>query len=159
MTGLDERTFSPHARDRIIMAATETHSYARAEHMLAVLSEIAISSRQINRLTDEAGRELREHQQQRVVLHAQKKLAVEVPNIPALAVVETDGGRIRTRETESGSGTHHPAWKESKTALFMRMASDTHRKVLHSSKSNRYTSPNTPLSISSYTRSTSGRKR
>jgi len=126
VTGLDERTFSPHARDRIILAATETHSYARAEHMLAVLSEIAISSRQINRLTDEAGRELREHQQQRVVLHAQKKLAVEVPNIPALAVVETDGGRIRTRETESGSGTHHPAWKESKTALFMRMASDTH---------------------------------
>ncbi len=108
------------------MAATETHSYARAEHMLAVLSEIEISSRQINRLTDAAGRALREQQQQRVVLHAQKKLAVEVPNIPALAVVETDGGRIRTRETESGSGTHHPSWKESKTALFMRMASDTH---------------------------------
>ncbi len=126
MTGLDERTFSPHARDRIVMAATETHSYARAEHLLAVLSEIEISSRQINRLTDAAGRALREQQQQRAVLHAQKTLAVEVPNIPTLAVVETDGGRIRTRETESGSGTHHPAWKESKTALFMRMASDTH---------------------------------
>ena len=87
MTGLDERTFSPHARDRIVMAATETHSYTRAEHMLAVLSEIEISSRQINRLTDAAGRELREQQQQRVVLPAQKKLAVEVPNIPALAQV------------------------------------------------------------------------
>ena len=108
------------------MAATETHSYARAEHLPAVLSEIEISSRQINRLTDEVGGELRLQQQQRVVLYAQKKLAVEVRNIPALAVVETDGGRIRTRETESGSGTHHPAWKESKTALFMRMASDTH---------------------------------
>ena len=126
VTGLDGRTFSPHARDRIILAAAETHSYARAEHLLDVLSEIEISSRQINRLTDEAGRELCEQQQQRVVLHAQKKLAVEVRNIPALAVVETDGGRIRTRETESGSGTHHPAWKESKTALFMRMASETH---------------------------------
>ena len=126
VTGLDGRTFSPHARDRIVMAAVETHSYGRAEHMLAVLSEIEISSRQINRLTDEAGRALREQQQQRVVLHAQKKLAVDVNNIPALAVVETDGGRIRTRETESGSGTHHPAWKESKTALFMRMARETH---------------------------------
>ncbi len=94
--------------------------------MLWVLSEIEISSRQINRLTDEAGRELREQQQQRASLYAQKKLAVEVNNIPALAVVETDGGRIRTRETECGSGTHHPAWKESKTALFMRMSSDTH---------------------------------
>ena len=47
-------------------------------------------------------------------------------NIPQLAVVETDGGRIRTREIEHGSGTHQPAWKESKTALFMRMASETH---------------------------------
>jgi len=100
VTGLDGRTFSPHARDRITLAAAETHSYARAEHMLSVLSEIEISSRQINRLTDEAGRELRLQQQQRASLHAQKKLAVEVTNIPALAVVETDGGRIRTRETE-----------------------------------------------------------
>ena len=127
MTGLDGRTFSPHARDRIILAAAETHSYARAEHVLWVLSEIEISSRQINRLSDQAGRELCEQQQQRVALHAQKKLAVEVRNIPALAVVETDGGRIRTRETEYGSGTHHPVWKESKTALFMRMASNTHK--------------------------------
>ncbi len=126
LTGLDDRTFSPYARDRIILAAAETHSYARAQHVLAVLSEIEISSRQINRMTDEAGRELREEQQQRVALHAQKKLAVEVNNLPTLAVVETDGGRIRTRATASGSGTHHPAWKESKTALFMRMASETH---------------------------------
>ncbi len=127
MTGLDGRTFSPHARDRILLAAAETHSYARAEHVLRVLSEIEISSRQINRLTDEAGRELCEQQQQRVALHAQKKLAVAVQNIPALAVVETDGGRIRTRETEYGSGTHHPVWKESKTALCMRRASNTHK--------------------------------
>jgi len=123
---LDGRTFSPHARDRITLAAAETHSYARAEHALWVLSEIEISSRQINRLTDEAGRELREEQQQRVALHAKKQLPVQVKNIPELAVVETDGGRIHTRETESGSGTHYPAWKESKTALFMRMASKTH---------------------------------
>lgn len=125
VSGLDRRTFSSHARDRIVLAATEVHSYARAEHVLSVLSEIEISSRQINRMTDEAGRELREGQQQRLALHAQKQLAVEVENIPELAVVETDGGRIRTRATACGSGTHHPAWKESKTALFMRMASET----------------------------------
>lgn len=126
MSGLDSRTFSPHARDRIVLAAVETHSYARAEHVLSVLSEIEISSRQINRLTDQAGRELRQQQQQCAALHEQKPLAVEVENLPDLAVVETDGGRIRTRETDNGSGTHDPAWKESKTALFMRMASETH---------------------------------
>ncbi len=102
MTGLDGRTFSPHARDRIILAAVETHSYARAEHVLWVLSEIEISSRQINRLTDEVGGELRLQQQQRVVLYAQKKLAVEVRNIPALAVVETDGLRRFNRRRFCG---------------------------------------------------------
>lgn len=126
VTGLDERTFSPHARDRIVLAAAETHSYARAELVLAALSEIEISSRQINRLTDQTGAELRQQQQQRVTLHERKELPIEVKNLPDLAVVETDGGRIRTRETEHGSGTHHPAWKESKTALFMRMASEPH---------------------------------
>ena len=70
--------------------------------------------------------EFREEQQQRVELHEQKQLAVEVSNTPELAVVEFDGGRIRTRETGHGSGTHEPAWKESKTALFMRMSSETH---------------------------------
>jgi len=108
-----------------VTAAAETHSFARAEHVLAVLSEIVISSRQINRITDDAGRELRAAQQQRAVLHEQKQLPVEVENIPDLAVAETDGGRIATRESGCGSGTHHAAWKESKTALFMRMASKT----------------------------------
>lgn len=126
VTGLDGRTFSPLAQDRIVLAAAETHSYARAELMLEVLSGIEISSRQINRLTDETGRALREEQQQRVVLHEQKKLDVDVQNIPELAVVETDGGRVRTREASIGPGTHQPAWKESKTALFMRMTSETH---------------------------------
>lgn len=125
VSGLDRRTFSPHARKRIVTAAAETHSYARAEQVLAVLSEIAISSRQINRMADEAGSDLRKEQQQRVALHARNKLAVEVANIPDLAVVETDGGRIRTREIQHGSGTHCPAWKESKSALFLRMASKT----------------------------------
>jgi len=33
---------------------------------------------------------------------------------------------MRDRITLAAAETHHPAWKESKTALFMRMASDTH---------------------------------
>jgi hypothetical protein len=126
VSGLDERTFSPHVQRKIITAAAETHSYDRAAHVLHTLAEVEISSRQINRITDKAGARLRKQQQQRVEDHQRKTLNVEVRNSPALAVVEFDGGRIRTRETGCGSGTHDPAWKESKTALFMRMASKTY---------------------------------
>jgi len=94
--------------------------------ILESLAGIKISARHINRMADKVGRELREQQQLRVELHAQGKLKVEVSNIPELAVIETDGGRIRTRETECGSGTHNPAWKETKTALCMRMSSEVH---------------------------------
>jgi len=75
-------------------------------------------------MADKVGSELREQQQERVKRHAAGKLKVEVTNIPELAVVETDGGRIRTREAGCGSGTHNPAWKETKTALCMRMSSE-----------------------------------
>lgn len=124
VTGLDNRTFSPMSRDKIITAAAETKSYTRAAMVLESLAEINISSRHINRMTDKVGSELREQQRERVELHATGKLRIEVGNTPDLAVVKTDGGRIRTRETECGSGTHNPAWKETKTALCMRMASE-----------------------------------
>jgi hypothetical protein len=52
-----------------------------------------------------------------------RELAVEVENAPELAVVELDGGRIRTRAEGQGPGTHAPAWKETKNALFLRMSS------------------------------------
>lgn len=125
-SGLDNRSYSPRVRQKILLAGAETHSYARAEVVLAELAEIPISSRHINRLTDEAGQRLREEQQERAAEHAEKPLPVEVSNIPELAVVEFDGGRINTREPGHGPGTHEAAWKESKTALFMRMSSETH---------------------------------
>lgn len=126
VTGLDNRTFSPLSRDKIITAVVEQKSFTRAAMILKSLAEIRISARHINRMISDVGGDLREQQQLRSELHAAGKLKVEVSNLPDLAVVETDGGRIRTRETECGSGTHNPAWKETKTALCMRMSSDVH---------------------------------
>lgn len=125
-SGLDDRGYRPRVRQKILLAGTETHSDARAEVVLAERAEIPISSRHINRLTDEAGQKLREEQQERADRPARKSLPVEVNDFPELAVVEFDGGRIHTREPGHGPGTHAAAWKESKTALFLRMSSETH---------------------------------
>ncbi len=40
---------------------------------------------------------------------------------PELAVVEADGGRIRTREPGQGRGVHGEAWRETKNANLLRM--------------------------------------
>jgi len=111
---------------KVILTAVETKSFARAQQVLEVVGEIEISGRHLGRIAQAGGRKLHEQQQARLTAHEQKELPVEVPNIPELAVVEMDGGRIRTREPEQGPGTHQPAWKESKNALFLRMASETH---------------------------------
>lgn len=117
-------TYSPGVRGKLLLVAAEAQSFARAEVLLATVGGIELSSRQINRVAEQAGERLLAAQHDRAERHARKRLPVEVTNPPELAVVEIDGGRIRTRAEKQGPGTHAPAWKESKTAVFLRMSSD-----------------------------------
>jgi hypothetical protein len=50
---------------------------------------------------------------------------------PALAVVQCDGGRIRTREPNHGAGVHQPSWRETKNACLIRMSSLTFEEDPH----------------------------
>lgn len=113
-------------KTKAVLVAAEVNSFARAEVVLEKIGEIAISGRHIGRLAAETGGQLLEEQQERAERFQRRQLPVEVENIPQVAVVEMDGGRIRTRAENQGSGTHDPAWRESKNALFQRMASQTH---------------------------------
>jgi len=123
---IDGETFSPGVKRKVVLAAVETRSYQRAEKVLQVVGEVEISGRHVGRMAQACGTYLHEQQQQRVAAHQAHELPVEVKNVPELAVVEMDGGRIHTRESGQGPGTHQPAWKETKNALLMRMSSPTH---------------------------------
>jgi hypothetical protein len=90
------------------------------------IAEVEISGRHIGRLSREHGQRLIDRQRDCVIAHREKQLAIEIENAPQLAVVELDGGRIRTRAEGRGPGTHEPAWKETKNALFLRMSSEFH---------------------------------
>lgn len=114
-------------RQKVVLTATETKSYERAGRVLHAVGEIEISSRHVGRIAGERGQQLIDEQHQRAVRHEHKQLPVEVSNPPELAVVEMDGGRIRTRQADCGPGTHGPAWRETKNALFQRMSSEEHR--------------------------------
>jgi len=119
-------TFSPGVRQKVVLTAAETKSYSRAERVLRAVGEVEISDRHIGRIARERGQQLIDEQHQRAAQHQHKELPVEVRNPPELAVVEMDGGRIRTRQAGCGPGTHEPAWRETKNALFQRMSSEEH---------------------------------
>lgn len=118
MLEIDRETFSPGVRQKVELTAMETKSFERAERVLRRVGEIQISGRHVGRIAGERGRQLRDEQHERADRHEQGQLPVEVSNPPELAVVEMDGGRIRTRQAGHGSGTHAPAWRETKTPCF-----------------------------------------
>jgi hypothetical protein len=124
--GLSRDTFSPGIRAKVAIVAAETRSYKRAAVVLEKVGDVSISGRHVGRIAGQIGEELVAEQRARAVAHQEDRLPVEVANPPQLAVVEFDGGRIRTRQPLQGPGTHAPAWRESKNALFLRMNSEIH---------------------------------
>jgi len=124
--GIGRERFSPAVKTKAVYAASTSKSFAGAQTQLEKLGEITMSDRHLGRLAQEAGQKLLGEQRDRAERHARNELGVEVENVPELATIEMDGGRIRTRKEGRGTGTHDPAWRESKNALFQRMTSETH---------------------------------
>jgi hypothetical protein len=97
---------------RITFAAAETRSFERAELVLDQVGGGAVSRNSIQRVVGDIGRELAERRD------ADPKtagaLAERPEEPPELAVVECDGGRIRTREPGHGRGVHlsGEGWRE-----------------------------------------------
>ena len=120
--GLDQRTYSPAVVDKIVSANAEHKSTYKAQKMLRKLTELSISVPEILELSSRIGRELREHLEEQATAHTTQTLEPQYAQVPSLAVVSTDGGRIMTR-AEGGRGVHDQAWKETKNACLMTMSS------------------------------------
>jgi hypothetical protein len=114
---LDNHGYSPQTLQAIAEAAARFASFADAAAALQ-LAGIAISARHVERLADAIGRELAQQRDQKVVQRRRRQLPARVA-APAVAVVEVDGGRLRTREAGAGPGVHQPQSKENKIACFI----------------------------------------
>ena len=81
-----------------------------------------VSTNTIERVSLEVGNDLEAAEQD----HWRSVLAGEVP-VPSLAIVEFDGGRIRTRKAGCGPGVHldGKGWNETKNAIFVSATSKT----------------------------------
>ena len=101
-------------------------SFQQAQIALAVLAGLDISSRHINRLAREVGAELAQARDAKTAKRRRRELKPQVANVPSLAVVEVDGGRLLTRRPGQGPGVHQAQPKEDKIACLMTMKGVSH---------------------------------
>ena len=116
MLGLDPRESTPGFKRQLVVLNAETRSFKRVKIVAERVLGQSISTNTIERICLDVGEDLAtaEEQQWKGVI------AGEIP-VPSLAIVEFDGGRIRTRKTGCGPGVHldTKGWNETKNAIFV----------------------------------------
>jgi hypothetical protein len=120
MMGLDARELTPLLVLKIGVTAAETRSFKRGEKVMKEVAGVSISAKTIERVVQDIGQELAERRDSDP--KSDQALAIRPENPPDLAVVECDGGRIRTREPDHGPGVHlsGEGWREDKNACLIR---------------------------------------
>lgn len=123
--GFDARAFTPLMVQRGVVSVAETRSFVRAALVMREVGGQAMSAKTLQRLSGEVGRELAQRREQPA--GASDGLARRPADPPALAVVECDGGRIRTREPGHGRGVHRSGegWRETKAACLQSAHQET----------------------------------
>ena len=105
----------------MIILDAETRSLKRASIVMKRVVGLEVSANTIERVALEVGNDLEAAEQEQW----QNVLTGEV-TVPSVAIVEFDGGRIRTRKTGCGPGVHLDAkgWNETKNAIFVSASSE-----------------------------------
>ena len=105
---------------RMTFAAAETRSFQRAVLVMRNVGDQPVSAKSIERVVHDVGWELAERRD--ADPKTADALAQRPEDPPNLAVVECDGGRIRTREPGHGPGVHctTEGWRETKNACLIR---------------------------------------
>jgi hypothetical protein len=118
--GLDARELTPLLVQRIAVAAAESRSFERGAIVMEHVGDSGVSAKTIERVVHDVGPELAERRD--ADPRTDEALAISPASPPELAVVECDGGRIRTREPGQGPGVHCSAegWRETKNAVLIR---------------------------------------
>jgi hypothetical protein len=123
--GFDARALTPLLVQRIAVSASETRSFHRAAIVMGQVAGQAVSAKTIQRVVGDVGGELADRRDANP--KTADALAERPAEPPQLAVVECDGGRIRTREPGHGPGVHFAGegWRETKNACLIRATHET----------------------------------
>ena len=115
---LDGRGYSPALLQKIVTAGARLSSFADAAFALG-LSGLAISARHVQQLTYEVGTAMAQARDAQAHHRRRRGPAPRAAPVPAVVAVEVDGGRLRTRATDSGPGVHAAENKEDKIACLV----------------------------------------
>lgn len=111
-----------------VLAAAYAPSYAMGEIVLRKIGGVDLTSRALNKTAVKIGAEMAQRRDTQVEAYFAQPLPRRHarPKTPiSLACVSIDGGRMQTRDAAAGVGVHHPHWRETKNALFLRMKSSS----------------------------------
>jgi hypothetical protein len=102
----------------IVEASGKLPSFPDAAYALH-LAGVEISARHVERLAHEIGAEMAGKRDEKTVKRRRRQLPARVSTPPDVAVVEVDGGRLRTRAADAGPGVHNAKNKEDKIACLL----------------------------------------
>jgi hypothetical protein len=109
----------------MIVEAAGRLSFADAAFAVG-LTGLRISARHVQHLAELVGGELAAARDEQAAARRRRQLPPRVAEPPAVAAVEVDGGRLRTRATGCGPGVHQAECKEDKIACLVSLRSDCH---------------------------------
>lgn len=123
--GLDARQLTPMLVLKIGVSAAEARSFKRAAIVMNEVAGLKVSAKTIERVVHDVGAELAARRD--ADPKSDDALAQRPEEPPALAVIECDGGRIRTRQPGHGPGVHlnEKGWREDKNACLIRATCKT----------------------------------
>jgi hypothetical protein len=109
---------------KVVRQGGKSASFAEAGEDLGELAGIAISPKQVERLTERVGGEWATRRDADVAAFRAGRLARDYARqAPAVSAVMLDGGRTQTRADDRPPGVHEPAWRETKVACCLTLAS------------------------------------
>src|SRR5207247_2645058 len=103
---LDTHGYSPAVLHKIVGTAGHVKSHKVAAQVLALVGELVISSRHVNRLTEEIGSEMALLRDQATADYVHHRRAQPTEPAPEVVAMALDGGRLMTRATGQGVGVH-----------------------------------------------------
>jgi hypothetical protein len=120
--GLGTEGYSPRLLARIEYAGANECSFERAARSLGVLSELSISAKHVQRVTERLGQERRRERDAAVEAFKKGKLKPAYTQAPAVVGVHLDAGKIQLREDCGGRGVRGPHWADTKVGCFLTYA-------------------------------------
>jgi hypothetical protein len=118
--------YSPAVLRRAVRQAGKAPSFQEASADMLELAFVKISPNHLGKLAERIGREWVVARDADVQTFREDKLTPHYAQPPKAATVMVDGGRVQTRDADSGNGVVDPGWREVKVACCQSMSSKVH---------------------------------